>query len=103
MALGGVLVGGIIGYLVARLLYHIDDPIVEMMLTTCLAFGAYLVAEQIHVSGVLAVVMAGLMHGYIGFGNMSERTTADREYCLGLSGRIGKRGDFPDDRPHDQS
>jgi monovalent cation:H+ antiporter, CPA1 family len=74
VSIGGVLVGGIIGYLVARLLYHIDDPIVEMMLTTCLAFGAYLVAEQIHVSGVLAVVAAGLMHGYVGFSNMSELT-----------------------------
>jgi len=74
VAFGGVLVGGIIGYLVARLLYHIDDPIVEMMLTTCLAFGSYLVAEQFHVSGVLAVVAAGLMHGYIGFSNMSELT-----------------------------
>ncbi len=74
VAIGGALVGGIIGYLVARLLYHIDDPIVEMMLTTCLAYGSYLVAEQIHVSGVLAVVAAGLMHGYIGFSNMSDLT-----------------------------
>jgi len=74
VAFGGVLVGGIIGYLVARLLYHIDNPIVEMMLTTCLAFGSYLAAEQLHVSGVLAVVAAGLMHGYMGFSNMSELT-----------------------------
>ena len=74
VAFGGALVGGIIGYVVARLLYHIDDPIVEMMLTTCLAFGSYLVAEQLHVSGVLAVVAAGLMHGHIGFSNMSELT-----------------------------
>ncbi len=74
VSFGGVLVGGVIGYLVARLLYHIDDPIVEMMLTTCLAFGAYLLAEQFHVSGVLAVVAAGLMHGYVGFHNMGDNT-----------------------------
>lgn len=74
VAVGGALVGGAIGFLVARLLYHIDDPSVEMMLTTCLAFGSYLVAEQFHVSGVLAVVVAGLMHGYVGFSNMSEAT-----------------------------
>ena len=74
VALGGVLVGGTLGYLVARVLYHIDDPIVEMMLTTCLAFGSYLVAEQLHVSGVLAVVIAGLLHGYVGFSNMSDLT-----------------------------
>lgn len=74
VAFGGVLIGGIVGYLMAHLLYHIDDPIVEMMLTTCLAFGSYLLAEQFHVSGVLAVVVAGLIHGYIGFANMSDLT-----------------------------
>ncbi len=74
VAFGGALVGGIIGYLMARLLYHIDDPMVEMMLTTCLVFGSYLVSEQLHVSGVLAVVAAGLMHGYTGFDSMSHLT-----------------------------
>ncbi len=74
VAFGGALVGGLIGYLVARMLYHIDDPIIEMMLTTCLVFGSFLIAQQLHVSGVLAVVVAGLIHGYIGFSNMSDIT-----------------------------
>ena len=74
VSLGGILIGGIIGYVVARVLYYIDDVVVEMTLTTCLALGSFLIAEQFHVSGVLAVVMAGLMHGRMGFSNMSERT-----------------------------
>lgn len=74
VSLGGLLIGGIIGYVVARILYYIDDVVVEMTLTTCLALGSFLIAEQFHVSGVLAVVTAGLMHGHMGFSNMSEHT-----------------------------
>jgi Na+:H+ antiporter len=73
-AIGGLLIGTVIGYVVARILYYIDDVVVEMTLTTCLAFGSFLIAEQFQVSGVLAVLMAGLMHGRMGFSNMSERT-----------------------------
>lgn len=74
VSFGGVLIGSAVGYLIARLLHHIDDPIVEMILTTCLAFGSYLLAEQFHVSGVLAVVAAGLIHGYVGLHNMGDKT-----------------------------
>lgn len=73
-AIGGLLVGALIGYVVARILYYIDDVLVEMTLTTCLALGSFLIAEQFHTSGVLAVLMAGLIHGRMGFSNMSERT-----------------------------
>lgn len=73
-AAGGFIIGGVIGYLVSRVLYYIDDVVVEMTLTTCLAFGSFLIAEQFHVSGVLAVLVAGLLHGHIGFNNMSEDT-----------------------------
>lgn len=73
-AIGGALIGALIGYVVARVLYYIDDVLVEMTLTTCLALGSFLIAEQFHVSGVLAVLVAGLIHGRMGFSNMSERT-----------------------------
>ncbi|HTX79043.1 MAG TPA: cation:proton antiporter, partial [Longilinea sp.] len=42
--------------------------------TTILAFGSYLIAEQFHVSGVLAVVAAGLINGNIGPRGMSPTT-----------------------------
>jgi CPA1 family monovalent cation:H+ antiporter len=42
--------------------------------TTVLAFGAYLVAERLHVSGVLAVVGAGIVNGNIGPRGMSPTT-----------------------------
>jgi monovalent cation/hydrogen antiporter len=61
VASAGILIGLAIGYLI--LLVHknwICDPIIEVTLTFLTPFAAYLVAEGLHVSGVLAVVSAGL-------------------------------------------
>jgi CPA1 family monovalent cation:H+ antiporter len=71
---GGVIIGLIIGWLVSRVIARIDDHLVETMLTTVVAFGSYWVAEEIHVSGVLAVVAAGLVSGNIGPRGMSPTT-----------------------------
>ncbi|HEX5692071.1 MAG TPA: cation:proton antiporter, partial [Roseiflexaceae bacterium] len=53
---GGVLIGVGLGWIVAQLIARLDDYLIETTLTTVLAFGAYLLAERVHVSGVLAVV-----------------------------------------------
>jgi CPA1 family monovalent cation:H+ antiporter len=74
VSLGGVVVGLILGYIIARLIARVDDYLIETTLTTVLAFGSYLVAEQLHFSGVLAVVTAGLINGNIGPQGMSPTT-----------------------------
>jgi len=71
---GGVLVGLVLGVIAIPLLARIDDHLVETTLTTVLAFGSYLVAEQLAVSGVLAVVTAGLIAGNVGRREMSPTT-----------------------------
>lgn len=72
---GGIIVGLILGWLISRMIDRIDDHLVETTLTTVLAFGSYLVAEDLfHVSGLLAVVAAGLVAGSIGPGGMSPTT-----------------------------
>jgi CPA1 family monovalent cation:H+ antiporter len=71
---GGILVGLVLGVIAIPLLARIDDHLVETTLTTVLAFGSYIVAEQLHVSGVLAVVIAGLIAGNIGRREMSPTT-----------------------------
>lgn len=68
---GGILVGLVLGILVAQVLTRVDDYLIETTLTTILAYGAYLLAEQFHVSGVLAVVMAGLVNGNLSHQRMS--------------------------------
>jgi monovalent cation:H+ antiporter, CPA1 family len=72
---GGVLIGGIIGYIVSNFIGRIDSPLIETTLTTVLAYGSYLIAEYVFgVSGVLAVVAAGLAIGQIGPRGMSPTT-----------------------------
>jgi Na+:H+ antiporter len=71
---GGILIGIMLGLLVSELIGRIEEPLVETTLTVVLAFGAYLLAETFHVSGVLAVVAAGLVNGNAGPRGMSPTT-----------------------------
>ncbi|AGY56806.1 Na+/H+ antiporter [Gloeobacter kilaueensis] len=59
---GGIAVGFAVGWIEAWLQKQIDDAPIEICMTLLSAFGAYLIAEQLHVSGVLAVVTVGLYH-----------------------------------------
>ena len=71
---GGIIVGGILGWVTWRLIARVDDYLIETTLTTILAFGSYLVAERLEFSGVLAVVAAGLINGNFGRRGMSPTT-----------------------------
>jgi monovalent cation/hydrogen antiporter len=64
VAIGGTLIGLIVGRAAVWLLNLLDDPPVEVLLTLLMPFAAYLPAEQFHVSGVLATVTAGLFVGW---------------------------------------
>ncbi|MCX6055841.1 MAG: Na+/H+ antiporter [Chloroflexi bacterium] len=74
ISIGGIVLGLILGWLFSRLIARIDDYLIEITLTTVLAYGAYLLAEQFHVSGLLAVVAAGLITGSLGPQGMSPTT-----------------------------
>ncbi len=71
---GGLLIGVGLGWIIAQIIARVDDYLIETMLTTVLAFGTYLVAERFHVSGVLAVVAAGIITGNVGLKGMSPTT-----------------------------
>jgi Na+:H+ antiporter len=72
---GGAAVGVLSGYAVSQITEKIDDPEIEITLTTILAYGAYLLAQSLHLSGVIATVAAGLMIGNFGLrAGMSSRT-----------------------------
>ena len=73
--LGGAGVGIAIGAVASRLTHEFDEHLLEIMLTTVVAFGAYLCAETIHVSGVIAVVVAGLVVGNYGMVTGMSPTT----------------------------
>jgi CPA1 family monovalent cation:H+ antiporter len=64
IAIGGIVVGLAIGWVSSWLLSLIDDPPVEVLLSLLVPFAAYLPAEAVGVSGVLATVATGLLIGW---------------------------------------
>jgi CPA1 family monovalent cation:H+ antiporter len=74
-AVGGVLFGLAIGGITYYMLKGIDNYSVEVLLTLALVMGGYSLATLIHVSGPIAIVVAGLMIGNHGrLFAMSEHT-----------------------------
>jgi monovalent cation/hydrogen antiporter len=61
---GGVLLGVASYLVVAWLRRHVTDPVLDSAISLVTPFVAYLAAEQIHGSGVIAVVIAGLLLGH---------------------------------------
>ncbi len=62
-AIGGAIFGWIIGYITFRMLASIDNYQVEVLITLALVLGGYALANELHVSGPIAIVVAGLMIG----------------------------------------
>ena len=65
LAIGvGVAVGLVLGFVAHRVRMRIDDPVIENVIGLLLPFIAYITAEELSGSGVLAVVAAGLFVGF---------------------------------------
>jgi CPA1 family monovalent cation:H+ antiporter len=64
---GGIVAGLVVAGLVLAIAGRTDDHLVEITLTTIVAYGSFLLAEYFGVSGVLATLTAGLMVGNIGW------------------------------------
>ncbi|MBT0773083.1 sodium:proton antiporter [Kineosporia sp. J2-2] len=60
----GLVVGIVLAVLVLWIRTHLHDPGLETVLGLVVPFAAYLLAEELHGSGVLAVVMAGFWIGH---------------------------------------
>lgn len=74
-ALGGILVGVVLGFIFSQVIRFYDDYPFEIAVSVLLFFGSYFIAEHFHVSGVIAVVAGGFVFGdYGGKIGMSEIT-----------------------------
>ena len=62
-AAGGVAIGLAAGWLFGRLRAMVSEPSIDLVLSILTPFVAYVPAEKVHVSGVLAVVTAGVVIG----------------------------------------
>ncbi|MEV0355116.1 Na+/H+ antiporter [Nocardia sp. NPDC050697] len=61
---GGVLVGVLVAAVLATLRRRITDPVLDTTLSFLAPFAAYLPAEGVHASGVIAVVVCGMILGH---------------------------------------
>ncbi len=75
VVLGGAITGAALGYVASRITAFFDDHLLEITLTTILAYGSYLAAELMHVSPVISVVSAGIVMGNYGSRTSMSATT----------------------------
>ena len=59
----GILVGAAVGYATSLVIHRVDDPMIEITLTTIAAYGSFVAAEHFHFSGVIATVTSGMLCG----------------------------------------
>ncbi|HZO02236.1 MAG TPA: sodium:proton antiporter [Burkholderiales bacterium] len=76
--LGGALFGLAIGYAAYRLLSKVDSYEVEILLTLALVMGGYAAARALHVSGPIAVVVAGVLIGNRGLRHAMAAASRER-------------------------
>lgn len=93
MALGGVAVGCAVSAALLILAGRTEDHLVEITLTTIAAYGSFLLAEHLHMSGVLAALAAGLVVGNVGWmGSISdvgrEHVTSFWDYAAFLANSV---------------
>ncbi|WP_307828012.1 Na+/H+ antiporter [Nocardioides sp. SYSU D00038] len=61
---GGTVIGLALFKLVAWIRQHVEDPVLDTAISLVVPFAAFVVAEEVHASGVIAVVVAGLLLGH---------------------------------------
>lgn len=77
-AIGGIIYGLIIGYIGYNMLKSIDDYQLEILITLAMVMGGYALASALHLSGPLAMVVAGLMIG--NHGRMFAMSDSTRDH-----------------------
>ncbi|MEI7056303.1 sodium:proton antiporter [Nocardioides sp. CCNWLW239] len=70
---GALVIGGVVGWLTVLLRERLDDPVLNTTISFAVPFVAYFPAEELNASGVLAVVVAGLVTGALGSRRFSAR------------------------------
>ncbi|MBD1805543.1 sodium:proton antiporter [Microcoleus sp. FACHB-SPT15] len=79
VAVGGSLVGLILGYLSIPIFIRLNDPLSSLLLTVAVALGTFQIGQFLGVSGAVAVVVAGLIFGNLG---LSRSTSASNRVTL---------------------
>ncbi len=79
---GGALLGALTGWMAYRMMAMMDNHAIEILITLGIVAGTYALAQRLHLSGPIAVVIAGLLIGNKGADfAMSDST---RTYLFGF-------------------
>ncbi|MBM3979492.1 MAG: sodium:proton antiporter [Planctomycetes bacterium] len=76
-AVGGALVGFALGWITYRMLRSVDHYQVEVLLSLALVAGGYALVNRLHMSGPIAMVIAGLLIGNLGRAYAMSQTTIE--------------------------
>jgi len=87
-AVGGILFGAVLGYLAHLLIKSIDNYRVEVLITLTVVMCGYSVADYFHLSGPLAIIIAGIIMGTKG--KIDGLSETSRDY-------LGKFWDLTDE------
>lgn len=74
---GGALLGLLVGWIAFRAMRSIDDYSIEVMISLAVVMGGYSLAMALHVSGPVAMAVAGLLIGNAGVAHAMSDTTQD--------------------------
>lgn len=77
-AVGGIVIGVVLGYIGSQAIRRIDDYNVTVMITLAIVMGGYLVTRYLHISGPLTMVAAGLVIG--NYGKVIAMSASDKDY-----------------------
>lgn len=77
-AVGGAVLGLVIGVLAYQMLKRVNNYQVEVIITLALVMGGYALADRIHTSGPIAMVVAGLLIGNHGRAHAMSDITRER-------------------------
>jgi Na+:H+ antiporter len=81
-ALGGAVLGLAGGFIAYRAMKSIDDYGIEVLISLALVMGSYVLASHLHLSGPIAVVVAGLLIGNRGKAEAMSETTRRYLYAF---------------------
>ncbi len=81
-AVGGALIGAVTGYVAFRAMRKVDEYVLEIFISLALVMGTYALVDNLHMSGPIAVVIAGLLIGTRGPGDAMSETT--QRYLFGF-------------------
>ena len=77
-AVGGVFIGVLLGYIASQGIRRIDSYNVTVIITLAIVMGGYLITQQLHISGPLTMVAAGLVIG--NYGKSTAMSATDKDY-----------------------